>query len=185
MVEEVFRAEFTEAKLFDTVDAARLEPGLLAIFEPRIEQFSFANAKETGGIYCAVTIRYQIGIYAPNGEQVDMLTLTGYGSGPAPKIGNGQDELAMAALRGHARCGGEIPHAVPGAGRGEAVARLAGADAEGSAAAGQCRGGGGRGGPDHRSGADQRDACGGDSVPAGFGAVRLRLLRRLLRRRIR
>lgn len=96
MVEEIFKAEFTEAKVFDTVDAARLEPGILAIFEPRIEQFSFANAKETGGIYCAVTIRYQIGIYAPNGVQVDMLTLTGYGSGPAPKIGNGQDELAVA-----------------------------------------------------------------------------------------
>ena len=96
MVEEIFRAEFTEAKVFDSVDAARLEPGVLAIFEPRIEQFSFANAKETGGIYCAVTIRYQIGIFAPNGVQVDTLTLTGYGSGPAPKIGNGEEELAMA-----------------------------------------------------------------------------------------
>jgi hypothetical protein len=96
IVEEVFRAEFTEMKLFESVDAARLEPGLLAIFEPRIEQFSFANAKETGGVYCAVTIRYQIMIYAPNGEPVDTLTLTGYGSSPAPTIGNGEDELAMA-----------------------------------------------------------------------------------------
>lgn len=96
MMEEIFRAEFTEAKIFESVDAARLEPGVLAIFEPRIEQFSFANAKETGGIYCAVTIRYQIGIYAPNGTQVDTLTLTGYGSGPAPKIGNGEEELAIA-----------------------------------------------------------------------------------------
>jgi hypothetical protein len=78
------------------IDAARLEPGLLAIFEPRIEQFSFANAKETGGVYCAVTIRYQIAIYAPGGELVDNLTLTGYGSGPAPKIGNGEEELAIA-----------------------------------------------------------------------------------------
>jgi hypothetical protein len=96
IVSEIFRAEFTEAKMFDSVDAARLEPGLHAIFEPRIEQFSFANAKETGGIYCAVTIRYQIRIYAPNGELVDNLTLTGYGSGPAPKIGNGEEELAIA-----------------------------------------------------------------------------------------
>ena len=32
--------------MFDSVDAARLEPGLLAIFEPRIEQFSFASARE-------------------------------------------------------------------------------------------------------------------------------------------
>ena len=83
--------------MFDTVDAARLEPGLMAIFEPRIEQFSFASAKETGGVYCAVTIRYQIFIYAPNGELVDTLTLTGYGSGPAPKIGNGEEELGIAA----------------------------------------------------------------------------------------
>lgn len=97
LVEEIFRAEFTEAKMFETVDAARLEPGIMAIFEPRIEQFSFASAKETGGVYCAVTIRYQIYIYAPNGEHIDTLTLTGYGSGPAPKIGNGEEELAIAA----------------------------------------------------------------------------------------
>ena len=108
----------------------------MAIFEPRIEQFSFASAKETGGVYCAVTIRYQILIYAPNGELIDTLTLTGYGSGPAPKIGNGEEELGIAALRGHARCGGEIPHAVPGAGRGEAAAGFAGAGAEGAA---RCR----------------------------------------------
>ena len=98
IVEEIFRAEFTDAKFFDTVDAARLEPGLMAIFEPRIEQFSFASSKETGGVYCAVTIRYQIFIYAPNGEPVDTLTLTGYGSGPAPKIGNGEEELGIAAF---------------------------------------------------------------------------------------
>jgi hypothetical protein len=96
IMEEIFRSEFREAKFFDDLDAARKEPGVLAIFEPRIEQFSFANAKETGGAYCAVTIRYQIYIYAPDGQQVDLLTLTGYGSGPAPKIGNGEEELGIA-----------------------------------------------------------------------------------------
>jgi hypothetical protein len=97
VVEDIFRAEFREAKFFDDLDAARKEPGVLAIFEPRIEQYSFANAKETGGAYCAVTIRYQIYIYSPDGQQVDMLTLTGYGSGPAASIGNGQDELSIAS----------------------------------------------------------------------------------------
>jgi hypothetical protein len=96
MVKEVFEQAFTEAAMFDSVDAARLAPGLHAIFEPRIEQFSFAMAKETGGVYCAVTIRYQILIYAPTGEHIDTLTLTGYGSGPAPQIGNGEEELSMA-----------------------------------------------------------------------------------------
>jgi hypothetical protein len=96
MVQQVFEQAFTEAQMFDSVDEARLAPGLHAIFEPRIEQFSFAMAKETGGVYCAVTIRYQILIYAPGGEHIDTLTLTGYGSGPAPQIGNGEEELSMA-----------------------------------------------------------------------------------------
>jgi hypothetical protein len=98
IVQEIFSAEFKDAKFFDDLDAARKEPGVLAIFEPRIEQYSFASAKETGGAYCAVTIRYQIYIYAPDGQQVDMLTLTGYGSGPAPQIGNGQQELEIASF---------------------------------------------------------------------------------------
>lgn len=96
LVEEVFRAEFRDARFFDNLDSARQEPGVHAIFEPRIEQYSFANAKETGGVYCAVTIRYLIHIYSPDGQLVDTLTLTGYGSGPAPRIGNGQEELAIA-----------------------------------------------------------------------------------------
>ncbi len=95
--EQIFRAEFRESKVFPDLDTARKEPGLHAIFEPRIEQFSFANAKETGGAYCAVTIRYHIYIYAPDGQQVDLLTLTGYGSGPPPRIGNGEEELAVAS----------------------------------------------------------------------------------------
>ena len=96
LVEEIFRAEFADVRLFDSLDAARGEAGVQAIFEPRIEQFSFASSKETGGTYCAVTIRYQILIYAPDGQPVDTLTLTGYGSGPAPKIGNGEEELGIA-----------------------------------------------------------------------------------------
>ena len=121
--------------MFATVDAARLEPGLLAIFEPRIEQFSFASAKETGGVYCAVTIRYQIYIYAPNGELVDTLTLTGYGSGRAPRSATAKKSW-RSPPRGDARCGGEIPHAVPGPGPGEAAAGFAGADAESETRAG-------------------------------------------------
>jgi hypothetical protein len=145
LVEEIFRAEFREAKFFDNLDAARQEPGLHAIFEPRIEQFSFANARETGGVYCAVTIRYQIQIYAPDGQQVDLLTLTGYGSGPAPKIGNGEEELAIAAYAAMRDAAAKFlvqfptlevakpllvsqaltPKAVPAAGSAEAVAAAA------------------------------------------------------------
>jgi len=120
LVEEIFKAEFTDAKMFESVDAARLEPGLMAIFEPRIEQFSFANAKETGG---------------------------------------------------DARCRGEIPDAVPGAGYRQAAAglachRTARADRDGN------RGDrGARTGDDHRDGADQRPAGGRDYFSFFSGGV--------------
>ena len=137
IVEQIFKAAFTDAKMFDSVDAARLEPGLHGDLRAAHRAvFVRQLARNRRRVYCAVTIRYQILIYAPNGELIETLTLTGYGSGPAPKIGNGEEELGIAALCGHARCGGEIPHAVPGAGRGEAAAGLAGAGAQGRAAPG-------------------------------------------------
>ena len=77
--EELFGAEFREVEIFPSLEAARSASGLIAIFEPRIEQFSFTTARETGRYY-AVTIRYRIGLYAPNGERSDTFTLTGYGN---------------------------------------------------------------------------------------------------------
>jgi hypothetical protein len=80
LAREVFAATFREALVFDDLDAARKAPGLQAIFEPRIEQYSFATARETGGDYFAVTIRYRINLLAPDGGKVDALTVTGYGN---------------------------------------------------------------------------------------------------------
>jgi hypothetical protein len=80
LAREVFAAAFRDSQVFDDLDAARKAPGLQAIFEPRIEQYSFATARETGGDYYAVTIRYRINLLAPDGGKVDALTVTGYGN---------------------------------------------------------------------------------------------------------
>ena len=162
MIEEIFRAEFTEAKMFDTVDAARLEPGLMAIFEPRIEQFSFASAKETGGVFCAVTIRYQIFIYAPNGELVDTLTLTGYGSGPAPKIGNGEEELGIAAYAAMRDAAAKFLTQFQGLELAKPLLASQALTAEIKTRAGFARSRRGDRRHDHRSRSDQRPAGGGD-----------------------
>ena len=82
----VFKAEFSEAKLFPTLDEARLMPGVLAFFVRRIEQYSFATAKETVGIYCAVTILYQIKVDNTGDGVEDLVlqfTFDGEGSGPS------------------------------------------------------------------------------------------------------
>lgn len=80
LLKAVFGASFTRVEVFRNLDEARAADGLQGIFAPHIEQYSFASARETGGTYWAVTIRYRIGVFTPQGEPADSLTLTGYGS---------------------------------------------------------------------------------------------------------
>jgi hypothetical protein len=75
-----FGASFQSLEVFNDLAAARAATGLQAIFEPSIEQFSFVTARETSSSYWAVTLRYRILVLDPAGEQVDALTLNGYGS---------------------------------------------------------------------------------------------------------
>lgn len=80
LVNALLNAGFREVIEFASLDAARAADGLQAIFEPRVEQYSFATARDTGGDYVAATIRYRIGVHAADGQLVDTLTLTGYGN---------------------------------------------------------------------------------------------------------
>jgi hypothetical protein len=93
MLRYVFEASFRDVQVFNSVEEARAATGLQGLFEPRIEQYSFATADETSGSYWAVTIRYRIAVYSPQGEPADSLTLTGYGSvadsgGAGSSLGN-------------------------------------------------------------------------------------------------
>jgi hypothetical protein len=76
----VFGSSFQSLEVFNDLAAARAATGLQAIFEPSIEQYSFVTARETSSSYWAVTLRYRILVLDPAGEQVDALTLNGYGS---------------------------------------------------------------------------------------------------------
>ena len=97
LAREVFKAAFLSAEEFQDIDAARRAEGLQGIFEARIEQYSFATARETGGEYVAVTIRYRILLRTPAGEPVDAYTLTGYGNSLAG--GMSSSEPLAAATR--------------------------------------------------------------------------------------
>lgn len=80
LAHEVFGALFSDVRVFDNAEAARTATDLAVIFEPRMEQYSFATANETGGDYYAVTIRYRINVYAEGLKLVDSYTITGYGN---------------------------------------------------------------------------------------------------------
>jgi hypothetical protein len=80
LMESMFAASISAVDTFKSIDEAKAATGIQALFQPAIEQFSFATDSETTGGYWAVTIRYRIGVLSPQGEPVDSLTLTGYGS---------------------------------------------------------------------------------------------------------
>ena len=84
----MFSSIFGEVQEFAELDSARTTTGLQAIFEPKIEQYSFATAQETGGEYVAVSIRYRIDVRTANGERYDSLTLTGYGTAMTDGFGS-------------------------------------------------------------------------------------------------
>ena len=96
----MFGASFSTVEVFRNFDEARAATGLQGVFSPRIEQYSFATARETGGTYWAVTIRYRIGVFTPQGEPADSLTLTGYGSaGDAGRAAPSLVNATRAAMR--------------------------------------------------------------------------------------
>jgi len=100
MMESIFKASLGDVQVFGSVEEAAAAAGLQAIFKPGIEQYSFATARDTTGGYWAVTIRYRIGVLSPDGQQVDSLALTGYGSA-RDKGGSGKSltNASHAAMR--------------------------------------------------------------------------------------
>jgi hypothetical protein len=100
MLKAVFAASFSNVEVFRNFDEARAASGLQGLFAPHIEQYSFASARETGGTYWAVTLRYRIGVFTPQGESTDSLTLTGYGSaGDTGRAGPSLVNATRAAMR--------------------------------------------------------------------------------------
>ena len=96
-----FGEAFKDVVAIKDIAEAKNIAGISAVFEPRIEDYSFATARETGGIYVAVTINYRINLFTPDGVRYDNFTITGYGTALAGgmKTGAPLDVASGAAMR--------------------------------------------------------------------------------------
>src|SRR5256884_5495239 len=101
LLRDVFKDSFRHVEEFTDLAAARVATGLKAVFEPLIDQYSFVTDRDTGGRYYAVTIRYRINLYTPQGDKLDTFTLTGYGSALAKGMSSGGplERATLAAMR--------------------------------------------------------------------------------------
>jgi hypothetical protein len=101
LMRDTFMDLFQHVEEFEDLESAQAASDLKALFETRVDQYSFVTSRETGGRYYAVTVKYRINLLSPRGEKVDSYTLTGYGNSLAMGMSGGQPltKATIAAMR--------------------------------------------------------------------------------------
>lgn len=101
LMRDTFADLFQRVVEFKDLESAKAARDLQALFETRVDQYSFVTSRETGGRYYAVTMKYRINLYTPHGEKVDSYTLTGYGNSLATGMSGGKPltQATVAAMR--------------------------------------------------------------------------------------
>jgi hypothetical protein len=94
----LMEAMFTRVvPLADPALAAATDPEIRGVLEPVLEEFSFVTPRDTGTSLYAVSLRYRINAYAPDGRPADSWTFTGYGALQSGSVPGGGTELLRQA----------------------------------------------------------------------------------------
>jgi hypothetical protein len=88
---------FDRVVLVDSVNAGS-EAGndIKAILQPSVEEFAFVTPQDAGSPFFAVSIKYRVDVYAPDGRLADSWGFTGYGTVPSQGL-SGTSPLEQAA----------------------------------------------------------------------------------------
>jgi hypothetical protein len=96
--QRLMEAMFTRAVPVTSTDAgARTDPEIRGVLEPVLEDYSFITPRDSGTRLYAVSVKYRINGYTPQGKQFETWTFTGYASVPASNMpSTGGDALQQA-----------------------------------------------------------------------------------------
>jgi hypothetical protein len=83
----LMNAMFERVVAVDSVNAGA-QPGLnvAAILEPSVEEYAFVTPRDAGSPFYAVSIKYRVNVYSPDGRLADSWGFTGYGTSPSQGI---------------------------------------------------------------------------------------------------
>ena len=85
----LFNAMFERVVPVDSVNAgAQLGGDIRAILEPSVEEYAFVTPRDAGSPFYAVSIKYRVNVYAPDGRLADSWGFTGYGTWPSEGLSN-------------------------------------------------------------------------------------------------
>ncbi len=83
----LMNAMFERVVLVTTNSPGRgVDPEMRGVLEPTLEDFAFITPRDSGTPLYAVSLRYRISGYSPDGELIDSWVFTGYGTEAASKI---------------------------------------------------------------------------------------------------
>jgi hypothetical protein len=99
-ITRLMSAMFERVVPVDSVSAgqAHADGGVRAILEPSVEEFAFVTPRDAGSPFFAVSIKYRVNIYLPNGKLADSWGFTGYGTAPAQGLSSAPPLQAATAL---------------------------------------------------------------------------------------
>lgn len=95
----LFNAMFERVVTVDSVNAGTQVPGgVAAILEPSIEEYAFVTPRDAGSPFYAVSIKYRVNVYLPDGKLADSWGFTGYGTSPSQGFSSQTPLSAATAL---------------------------------------------------------------------------------------
>jgi hypothetical protein len=92
-------AMFERVVVVDSVNAgAQLGSDIRAILEPSVEEYAFVTPTDAGSAFYAVSIKYRVNVYSPDGRLADSWGFTGYGTSQAQGMSRSSPMAAATAL---------------------------------------------------------------------------------------
>ena len=98
LFDQIFSKMFARAVPVGTQQG---QPGLDAVIEPMIETFEYLEPAISGSKFYAVTIRYRISVYGPDGGVIASWPLVAYGKSRSKTLNSGESlgEATLLAMR--------------------------------------------------------------------------------------
>ena len=98
-ITRLMNAMFERVVTVDSVNAGTQVPGgVAAILEPSIEEYAFVTPRDAGSPFYAVSIKYRVNVYMPDGKLADSWGFTGYGTSPSQGLSSEAPLHAATAL---------------------------------------------------------------------------------------
>ena len=86
---QLLSAMFQNVIAVDSLNAgSALGSSVAAILEPSVEEYAFVTPRDAGSPFFAVSIKYRVNVYSPDGKLADSWGFTGYGTSPAGGLSN-------------------------------------------------------------------------------------------------